>query len=139
MIRKNKEQQIFLDVHTVRLRKIALLCKKFASQSEHFGLCEHALVNIYNKIYAHNFYCGFDYVDSIEWTIIIVITIFFMPATSRTISITLLALAIVNNILLFSFCRKTDKYKDDSKFDKILLAFSTCLFCCAMIIVIWVK
>jgi len=34
---------IFLDVHTVRLRKIALLCKKFASQSEHFGLCEHAL------------------------------------------------------------------------------------------------
>ena len=36
-----------------------------------------------------------------------------MPATSRTISITLLALAIVNNILLFSFCRKTDKYKDD--------------------------
>jgi hypothetical protein len=35
---------IFLDVHTVRLRKIALLCKKFASQSEHFGLCEHALI-----------------------------------------------------------------------------------------------
>lgn len=104
-----------------------------------FGLLCKILMNIYNKIYAHNFYYGFGYVDSIEWTIIIVIIIFFMPATSRTISITLLALAIVNNILLFSFCRKTDKYKDDSKFDKILLAFSTCLFCCAMIIVIWGK
>lgn len=104
-----------------------------------FGLLCKILMNIYNKIYAHNFYYGFDYVDSIEWTIIIVIIIFFMPATSRTISITLLALAIVNNILLFPFCRKTDKYKDDSKFDKILLAFSTCLFCCAMIIVIWGK
>lgn len=104
-----------------------------------FGLLCKILMNIYNKIYAHNLYYGFNYVDSIEWTIIIVITIFFMPATSRTISITLLALAIVNNILLFPFCRKTDKYKDDSKFDKILLAFSTCLFCCAMIIVIWGK
>lgn len=103
------------------------------------GVCISNGMNIYNKIYAHNLYYGFDYVDSIEWTIIIVITIFFMPATSRTISITLLALAIVNNILLFSFCRKTDKYKDDSKFVKILLAFSTCLFCCAMIIVIWGK
>ena len=68
-----------------------------------FGLLCKILMNIYNKIYAHNFYYGFDYVDSIEWTIIIVIIIFFMPATSRTISITLLALAIVNNILLFSF------------------------------------
>lgn len=106
---------------------------------EIFGLLCKVLMNIYNKIYVHNFYYEFDYVDSIEWTIIIVITIFFMPATSRTISITLLTLAIVNNILLFSFCRKTDKYKDDSKFDKILLAFSTCLFCCAMIIVIWGK
>ena len=106
---------------------------------EIFGLLCKILMNICNKIYDHNFYYEFDYVDSIEWTIIIVITIFFMPATSRTISITLLTLAIVNNILLFSFCRKTDKYKDDSKFDKILLAFSTCLFCCAMIIVIWVK
>ena len=100
------------------------------------GLLCKILVNICNKIYDRNFYYKFDYADSIEWTIIIVITIFFMPATSRTISITLLALEIVNNILLFSFCRKTDKYKDDSK---ILLAFSTCLFCCAMIIVIWVK
>lgn len=71
-----------------------------------FGLLCKILMNIYNKIYAHNFYYGFDYVDSIEWTIIIVIIIFFMPATSRTISITLLALAIVNNILLFPFCRK---------------------------------
>lgn len=104
-----------------------------------FGLLCKILMNIYNKIYAHNLYYRFDYVDSIEWTIIIVITIFFMPATSRTISITLLALAIVNNILLFPFCRKTDKYKDDNKFDKILLAFPTCLFCCAMIIVIWGK
>lgn len=101
-----------------------------------FGLLCKILMNICNKIYSHNFYYEFDYVDSIEWTIIIGITIFFMPATSRTISITLLTLAIVNNILLFSFCRKTDKYKDDSKFDKILLAFSTCLFFCAMIIVI---
>lgn len=67
---------------------------------EIFGLLCKVLMNIYNKIYAHNFYYEFDYVDSIEWTIIIVITSFFMPATSRTISITLLALAIVNNILL---------------------------------------
>lgn len=93
-----------------------------------FGLLCKILMNIYNKIYAHNLYYGFDYVDSIEWTIIIVITIFFMPATSRTISITLLALAIVNNILLFPFCRKTDKYKDDNKFDKILLAFQRVYF-----------
>lgn len=71
-----------------------------------FGLLCKILMNIYNKIYAHNFYYGFDYVDSIEWTIIIVIIIFFMPATSRTISITLLALAIVNNILLFLFAEK---------------------------------
>ena len=71
-----------------------------------FGLLCKILMNIYNKIYAHNLYYGFDYVDSIEWTIIIVITIFFMPATSRTISITLLALAIVNNILLFPFAEK---------------------------------
>lgn len=71
-----------------------------------FGLLCKILMNIYNKIYAHNFYYGFDYVDSIEWTIIIVITIFFMPATSRTISITLLALAIVNNICFFLFAEK---------------------------------
>ena len=40
-----------------------------------FGLLCKILMNIYNKIYAHNLYYGFDYVDSIEWTIIIVITL----------------------------------------------------------------
>lgn len=94
-----------------------------------FGLLCKILMNIYNKIYAHNLYYGFDYVDSIEWTIIIVITIFFMPATSRTISITLLALAIVNNILLFPFCRKTDKYSDLGKIkhnDKVVIGATPC-------------
>ena len=62
-----------------------------------------------------------------------------MPATSRAISIILLALAIVNNIIFLSYYKKTDKYKDDSKFDKISLIFTTCLFCCTMIIVILVK
>lgn len=123
------------------LRKLMLLLEilmPLFAMIETFVLLCKVLMQIYCKIYDRNFY-EFDYVNNIEWTSIIVVTIFFMPATSRAISIILLALAIVNNIIFLSYYKKADKYKDDSKFDKISLIFTTCLFCCTMIIVILVK
>ena len=96
-------------------------------------LCE-VLMNIYCKIYDYNSY-DFDHTENTKWTTITFLTIFFMPAASKTICMILLTLAVVNSILLFSFYRKTDKYKNSKKIEKVLIVFTTvCLYCSAMII-----